>query len=176
MVPHRVADSAVTMERLVREAGLLHGLPAAILRGGLLYHEESSRTREMIAGLRAGSLPIVGMGANFWSMIHVEDMARACVLAAEAQPAGQAFLVVDDEPVRWRDLFTHLAREVGGPRPHYVPPPLARCTLGGLTVDLLTASLRCRNGKLKRQLDWQPRFPTYREGIAAILGSVAAMK
>ena len=43
-------------------------------------------------------------------------------------------------------------------------------------ADLLTASLRCRNGKLKRQLGWQPRFRTYREGIAAILGSVAAAR
>jgi len=38
LVPHRVADSAVIMERLVREAGKLRGLPAAILRSGTLYH------------------------------------------------------------------------------------------------------------------------------------------
>jgi nucleoside-diphosphate-sugar epimerase len=171
MVPHRVADSAVTMERLVREAGKLHRLPAAILRGGTVYHEESPRTREMIAGVKAGKLPIIGMGANFLSPIHGEDMARACVLAAERQPAGETFLVVDDEPVRWRDLFTHLARVTGGPRPRYLPPFAARLALGSLAMDLETASLRCRNGKLKRQLGWQPHYPTYREGFAAVLRS-----
>jgi nucleoside-diphosphate-sugar epimerase len=175
LVPHRVADSAVTMERLVREAGKLHRLPAAILRGGLLYHQESPHTREMIAGLTAGKLPVVGMGANFWSLIHGEDMARACVLAAETRPVGETFLVVDDEPVRWRDLFTHLARSAGGPRPHYLPPFAARLALGGLAVDLETASLRCRNGKAKRQLGWEPRFPSYRDGFAAVLASAAMM-
>jgi nucleoside-diphosphate-sugar epimerase len=121
--------------------------------------------------LKAGKQPIVGLGANFRSMIHAEDMARACVLAAEARPVGETFLVVDDEPVRWRDLITHLARAVGGPRPHYLPPFAARLALGSLQVDLEMASLRCRNGKLKRQLGWQPRYATYREGVAAILGS-----
>lgn len=33
-------------------------------------------------------------------------------------------------------------------------------------TDLLTASLRCRNGKLKRYLAWQPRFRTFRDGFA----------
>jgi nucleoside-diphosphate-sugar epimerase len=167
VVPHRVMDSAVVMECLVREAGQSRGLPGAILRGGMLYHPECLRTRQMIAGLRAGKLPIIGMGANFWSMIHGEDLARACVLAAEARPAGETFLVVDDEPVRWRDLFTFVAREAGGPRPRYLPPAVARLVTGAVSADLLTASLRCRNGKLKRQLDWQPRFGTYRDGLAA---------
>jgi nucleoside-diphosphate-sugar epimerase len=102
-------------------------------------------------------------------MVHVEDMARACVLAAEALPAGETFLVVDDEPVRMRDLFTHIAREVGGPKPRYLPPAVARLLVGSLTVDMATASLRCRNAKIKRQLGWAPRFPTYREGFAAVL-------
>jgi nucleoside-diphosphate-sugar epimerase len=167
VVPHRAVDSAVVMECLVREASESCGLPAAILRGGILYHAESLQTRQMIAGLRAGKLPILGMGDNFWSMVHGEDLALACVLAAEARPAGETFLVVDDEPVRWRDLFTFIAREAGGPRPRYLPPAVGRFAAGRLTTDLLSASLRCRNGKLKRQLGWQPRFPTYRDGFVA---------
>jgi nucleoside-diphosphate-sugar epimerase len=176
LVPHRVADSAVTMERLVREAGKLHRLRAAILRSGTLYHADSPHTQAMMAGLKDGKRPIIGMGANFRSMIHGEDLARAFVLAAEMQPVGETFLAVDDEPVRWRDLYTHLARAAGGPRPNYLPPFAARLTLGSLTVDLETASLRCRNGKLKRHLGWQPRFPTYRDGIAALLGAASGAK
>jgi nucleoside-diphosphate-sugar epimerase len=98
-------------------------------------------------------------------MVHGQDLALACVLAAEARPAGETFLVVDDEPVRWRDLFTFIGREAGGPRPRYLPPAVARFAAGNLTTDLLTASLRCRNGKLKRQLGWQPRFRSYRDGF-----------
>jgi nucleoside-diphosphate-sugar epimerase len=165
LLPHRVLDSAMTMERLVREAGL----PWTILRGGHFYHPDAAHTRALLEGLRAGRLPVIGMGANFRSMVHVEDMAKACVLAAEQQPMGETFLVVDDEPVRLRDLFTYLARELGGPKPNYLPPAVARLLVGSLTVDLVTASLRCRNGKLKRQLAWQPRFPTYCDGFAALL-------
>jgi nucleoside-diphosphate-sugar epimerase len=172
VVPHRVLDSAVTMERLVREASRLYGLPAAILRGGSFYHQEARHTQEMVWGLRQGRFPVIGMGASFCSLIHAEDMARACVLAAEAQPAGETFLVVDDEPARWRDLITHLARVAGGPPPRYLPPFAARLLLGSLTVELATASYRCRNAKLKRQLGWQPRFPTYRDGFPAVLAAL----
>ncbi len=172
VVPHRVMDSAVTMERLVREASRLHGLPAVILRGGSFYHQEACDTQAMLAGLRQGQYPVIGMGANFCSLIHGEDMARVCALAAEAQPAGETFLVVDDEPVRRRDLLTHLARVAGGPPLRYLPPFAARLLMGSLNVELATASRRCRNAKLKRQLGWQPRFPTFRDGFPAVLAAL----
>lgn len=173
-VPHRVFDSAVTMERLVRDAGRAHGLPTVILRGGRFYHPEADGTRELLEGLKSGKLPVIGMGDNFWSMVHVEDMARACVAAAESRPAGETFLVVDDEPVRVRDLFTYLARRVAGPKPRYLPPFPARLLAGSLACELTTESLRCRNAKIKRQLGWEPHFPSYREGFAAMGGAAAA--
>jgi 2-alkyl-3-oxoalkanoate reductase len=164
-VPHRIFDSAVTMERLVRDAGRRSGLATVILRAGQLYHPEAGSTRQLLAGLKSGSLPVIGMGDNFWSMVHVEDMARACVTAAEIRPAGETFLVVDDEPVRVRDLFTHIARSVGGPKPRYLLPFAARLLVGSLSVALATASLRCRNAKLKRQLSWEPKFSSFRGGL-----------
>ncbi len=175
LIPHRIFDSAVTMERLVREAGERHGLRWAILRGGSLYHPNSSQTKQMIAGLKSGRLAVIGMGANFQSLIHGEDMARACATVVEAQPAGETFLVTDDEPARVRDLYTAIAREISGPKPRYLPPAIARLTAGNLTVDLATASLRCRNAKLKRQLGWAPRYPSYREGWPAILRAAACV-
>jgi 2-alkyl-3-oxoalkanoate reductase len=172
-VPHRVFDSAVAMEGLVCHAGREHGLATVILRGGMLYHRDASSTRQMLAGIRSGSLPVVGMGDSFRSLVHVADMARACVIAAETRPAGEAFLVVDDEPVRVRDLFTHLARLSGGPKPRYLLPIAARLLMGALAVDLAMVSLRCRNAKIKRHLGWAPEFPSYREGFAA-MGDVGA--
>jgi hypothetical protein len=46
--------------------------------------------------------------------------------------------------------------------------------VGSLAVDQATASLRCRNTKLKRQLGWNPRLPTYREGFADMLRAASA--
>jgi 2-alkyl-3-oxoalkanoate reductase len=171
LVPHRVFDSGVTMERLVREAHERHRLPTVVLRAGSFYHPEADSTRATVDGLRSGRLAVIGMGANFQSLVHVEDMAHACVLAAEQQPAGETFLVVDDEPVRLRDLYTHIARETRGPKPRYLPPAVARLLHGSLAVDLASASLRCRNARLKRHLAWQPRYPTYHDGLAPILHS-----
>src|SRR5260370_35356297 len=99
-------------------------------------------------------------------MSQAEHVARACVPAADVCRARQAFLVVDDEPVRWRDLFTYIAREAGGPRPRYLPPAVARLAVGRLTADLLPAPLRRRNGKLKPPLGCAPRVPTYRPRLA----------
>jgi nucleoside-diphosphate-sugar epimerase len=176
LLPHRAVDAAVTMERLVGEAHQRDRLATVILRGGTYYHADSAPTRYLLEGLQTGALPVLGMGANYWSLIHVDDMAHACVLAAEKLPTGETFLVVDDEPVRVRDLFTHLARAVGGPKPNYLPPAVARVLEGSLTVEMATASLRCRNAKIKRQLGWEPRFRTYREGFAAVLKAGTATR
>jgi hypothetical protein len=44
-----------------------------------------------------------------------------------------------------------------------------RAVTGPLVYDMLSASFRCRNDRLRRQTGWSPAYPTYRHGVEAIL-------
>jgi nucleoside-diphosphate-sugar epimerase len=78
--------------------------------------------------------------------------------------------VVDDEPVRWRDYTAELARLAGAPPPRALPLWLARL-VAPFGSGLLTTRLPVSNAKARRELDWAPAFPTYREGLAELPGA-----
>jgi nucleoside-diphosphate-sugar epimerase len=150
-------------ERLVRESGL----PAVIVRPSHVYGPGGWYAHELVARLRQpGRLAVVGNGRNLWDVVHVDDVASALVLAVERAKAGATYHVVDDEPITFYDFMalTAKALEVGPPR--RVPAAVARLIGGGPAVAAATRSARSSNAKLKRELGWEPRFPTASEGVA----------
>ena len=142
--------SAIEMEAMVRNSGLSH----LILRGGLFYGPGTGREAHWLAAARDGSLAVPGDGSSFASLIHVADMAEATAMAVEASAASGAFLVVDDGPVRWRDLFSHVAKRAAAPEPRTGAP-------------LRLPSFRCSNAAARAALGWRPFYADYRAGLAA---------
>lgn len=177
--PGPLARSAVDAEAMLREAAAHHGLAADILRCGAFYDARSWHTREILQRLRHRTAPIIGDGANYQSFVHVSDAAEAFALAAGGTRAGDTYFVVDDEPVRLADYLRWLARAIGAGAPLQVPEFLARLTLGAAMADAYGASLRCGNGRARRQLSWSPRFASFRAGYAddvlPALGQVTAL-
>jgi nucleoside-diphosphate-sugar epimerase len=98
-----------------------------------------------------GTLALPGDGSALISLIRVEDMARAVVLAAESAPAGAIYNVVDDTPVSYRELYSYVAAQMMAPE----PPD------GGGRVD----SLGCSNAAIRQALRWEPAWPSYRSGL-----------
>jgi len=169
LAPGVLARSAVDAEAMTREAAVHHGFAADIVRAGGFYAAESYHTREILARLRRRLAPIIGDGGNFQCFIHAADAAAAFAAAAEASGPGDTYFAVDDEPVPLGQYLTWLAQAVGAPAPLRVPELLARLTLGAEMADAYGASLRCRNDRLKQQLGWTPRYPTFRDGYADVL-------
>jgi 2-alkyl-3-oxoalkanoate reductase len=165
-----VLHSAVEMEQIIQNSVARHQLPAIVLRFGMFYCHDAAHTQGMFTGLRQGAYPVLGSGANYWNLIHVDDAAAAILNAlanyATGLPQG-VFNVCDDEPVTYRELLDFLAQTLGARKPFKIPAFLGRWLLGSHTVDYLLASMRCRNQRVKEILGWQPRFPTYREGYQA---------
>lgn len=147
--PSEVTQSAADMEGLVRATDL----EWSILRGGLFYGPGTDREASWRQAAREGRLTLPGDGSDQLSLVHVVDMARAVVAAAESAAGGSTYNVVDDEPVTYRRLFTYLTTQLG------VEPP----TTGGPRV---LPSLACSNAKARRDLGWSPMYPTYRSGLA----------
>src|SRR5207249_7240495 len=95
------------------------------LRYGAFYGEDSF-TRMIISLVRKRRLPMPSSGGGFVNFIYLEDAAAATVAALEKGRAGQAYNIVDDEPVRWADYLDALAAELGARRPWRVPTWMPR--------------------------------------------------
>ncbi|MFC0028671.1 NAD-dependent epimerase/dehydratase family protein [Micromonospora chaiyaphumensis] len=134
------------------------------LRYGFFYGQD--RMTDMIVNLvRKRRLPVPS-GGGYANFIYLEDAAAATVAALEKGRAGQAYNIVDDEPVRWGDYLDTLAAAFGARRPWRVPSWMLRPI--PYAHAMMTTSMRVSNAKAKRELGWAPAVPTYREGIPLI--------
>jgi len=123
----------------------------------------------MAAQIRKRRFPIVGGGAGVWSLIHIVDAASATVAAIERGRPG-VYNVGDDDPAPVRDWLPDLARALDAPPPRRVPAWLVRLFVGKGPVDMMTRARGISNAKTRRELDWTPRYPSWRTGFAEGLG------
>lgn len=131
------------------------------LRYGFFYGQDGM-TSMIVNLVRKRRLPVPSSG-GFANFIYLEDAAAATVAALEKGRAGQAYNIVDDEPVRWGDYLDTLAAELGARRPWRVPSWMLRPI--PYAHAMMTTSMRVSNAKAKRELGWAPAVSTYREGI-----------
>ena len=140
-----------------------------VLRYGWFYGPGTSIALDPLGSqvelLRKRQLPIVGGGTGVWSFIHIEDAATATVAAVEGGPAG-SYNVVDDEPAPVSEWAPVLAAAVGAKRPLRVPRWVGRLAAGEWATVAMTEIRGAANDKAKRELDWQLRYPSWRQGFA----------
>ena len=146
-------------------------LEAIALRYGFLYGPGTgiSSQGSTVGLVRKRKIPIVGDGAGIWSFIHVGDAARATVAAISRGRPG-IYNIVDDEPAPVATWLPMLADAVGARPPHKVPAWLARFAIGEGGVSMMTRIRGGSNAKAKRELGWQPAYPSWRRGFADGLG------
>jgi nucleoside-diphosphate-sugar epimerase len=151
------------VERVVTETT---GLTGIALRYGGFYGPGTGLGRggDMLELVRGRKLPIVGAGQGVWSLIHIHDAARATALAVDHGATG-VYNIVDDRPAPVAEWLPALAETVGAKGPRRVPAWLARPMIGRHGVMMMTAMRGSSNAKAKRELGWEPAYPTWREGF-----------
>jgi 2-alkyl-3-oxoalkanoate reductase len=149
------------MERAVLDAEL-EGL---VLRYGWFYGPGTyyGEGGSMAADVRKRRFPVVGSGSGLFSFIHTDDAADATVAAVERGAPG-VYNVVDDEPAALRDWVPAYAEALGAPPPRRVPVWLARLVAGKMASSM-NAQPGASNAKAKRELGWEPRWSSWREGF-----------
>ena len=144
-----------------------------VLRYGGFYGPGTSLSSapdsEMSAAIRKRQLPVIGSGDGVWSFIHIADAATATVEAIEHGERG-IYHVVDDEPAPTREWVPALANELHAKPPRHFPRWLARIVAGETATVMMTEARGASNAKAKRELGWQPRYASWRQGFAEGLG------
>lgn len=158
------AAALADLERQILSADDIEGV---VLRYGWLYGPGTylDRVGSQTEDALRRRLPIVGRGDGTFSFVQVEDAAAATVAALDRGAPG-VYNVVDDEPAPMRDWVPVFCDAVGAKKPMRVPTWLARLVAGSAAAATATQLRGASNAKAKRELGWQPSYPSWRQGFA----------
>ena len=123
--------------------------------------------RSVLDRLRAGDAQRVRKPGQVFNRVHVDDAAEGLILMLERGQAGQAYNLTDDAPAP-----AHEVTEWAALRLSMEPPPWTELDDPAVNAEMrrfYLDSKRIGNGKAKAALGWRPRYPSYREGLEAIL-------
>jgi 2-alkyl-3-oxoalkanoate reductase len=150
------------------------GVEGVVLRYGGFYGPGTSLTQDGdIAGaIRKGRFPMVGSGAGVWSFIHIDD-ASGATAAAVTRGAPGIYNVVDDDPAPVSVWLPYLTELLGAKPPRRVPTWVGRLLSGELGVAMMTSVRGASNARARRELGWEPRYPSWRQGFAEVLAPPA---
>jgi nucleoside-diphosphate-sugar epimerase len=150
------AEALHHLEDVVVKAG------GAALRYGSLYGPGA--IDDWVELVRKRQFPLVGGGTGYMSWVHLDDAASATVLALEQHATG-VFNIVDDEPAPASEWLPYLAACASAKRPIRIPKWLARLLAGEMAVIMMTEGRGFSNAKAKRELGWELRYPSWRQGF-----------
>lgn len=122
--------------------------------------------RNVIEKLRDGTARRIHKPDHVFSRLHHDDCAQALLSSFERR-TRDIFNLCDDEPASSEDVLIHAAELTGLP----LPAPIAwdDPSLSPATRRFYNDNKRVANARAKAVLGWRLRYPTYREGLKAIL-------
>ncbi len=125
--------------------------------------------RSPLDRLRAGAVKRWVKPGQVFSRIHVDDLADALVRAMERPKRAGVYNLCDDEPAAPADVTAYAANLLGiEPSPE---EPLDPAALSPMARRFWAESKRVSNARAKAALGWRPMYPSYREGLQAVLAT-----
>lgn len=139
------------------------GLPLHIFRLAGIY----GPGRGPFEKVRDGTARRIIKPGQVFSRIHVDDIAQVLLASINRPDPGAVYNVCDDDPAPPEDVLSHAAHLLGLPDPPEVPYETAAMT--PMARSFYGESKRVRNDRIKTTLGVRLHYPTYREGLAALL-------
>jgi nucleoside-diphosphate-sugar epimerase len=170
--PREIRESMAAIQHLEEAVLGAKWTEGIVLRYGAFYGPGTSMSAgsEQFEMVRKRKFPLVGNAAGVWSFIHIVDAAEATVAAVDRGRPG-IYNVVDDDPAPVAEWLPALAQILGAKKPLRVPRFIGRMFGGEIGAVFMTEIRGGSNAKAKRELRWQPRYPSWRQGFAAAAGS-----
>lgn len=129
--------------------------PGTIARLSGIYGPRRIPGRDLV--LKGG--PLVGDPDAYLNLIHLDDLVHLLVAAAVRGKAGESYLFSDDHPVPRKEYYRFLAERLG--IPHFSPT--------WIPSEERSGNRRCLNQKMKEELHVALKYPSYREGLEALI-------
>jgi nucleoside-diphosphate-sugar epimerase len=159
----RRGEMRVAAEAAWRALADRSGLPLHIFRLAGIY----GPGRGPFEKVRDGTARRIIKPGQVFSRTHVEDIAQVLHASILRPNPGAAYNVCDDDPAPPEDVLAHAAELLGLPPPPEVPYETAEMT--PMARSFYAESKRVRNDRIKEELGVVLRYPSYREGLAALL-------
>jgi 2-alkyl-3-oxoalkanoate reductase len=163
--PPPFGDGVRAIDEMERAVVGAEGLEGLVLRygwfygPGTYYADDGSMARDV----RKRRFPVIGRGTGLFSFVHVDDAASATVAAVERGAPG-IYNIVDDDPAPQREWLPAYAEAIGAKKPLRVPVWIARLVVGKI-ASMAGRQPGASNAKAKRELGWEPRWRSWREGF-----------
>jgi nucleoside-diphosphate-sugar epimerase len=125
--------------------------------------------QNQLESLREGKARRIVKPGQIFSRIHVEDIASVLEASIAKPNAGAIYNVCDDEPAPPHEVIEYAAKLLGVDPPPAEPFEEAARSLSDMALSFYTDSKRVKNDRIKRDLGVALRYPTYREGLKALL-------
>lgn len=141
------------------------GLPVHLFRLAGIY----GPGRSALDTVREGRARRIIKPGQFFSRIHRDDIASVLEASIDRPKPGAAYNLADDLPAPPQDVIAHACELLGAP----IPPdlPFDQATLSPMAASFYGENKRVRNDRIKTELGVTLTYPTYREGLAALLAA-----
>jgi nucleoside-diphosphate-sugar epimerase len=147
------------------------GVPLDIFRLAGIY----GPGRTPFDRIRSGEAQRIVKVGQVFNRIHVDDIAQtvAAAIMRESREAGlRLFNVADDEPAPPQDVILYASSLIGAPAPPEIS--FESADLSPMARSFYAGNKRIRNAKIKRELGVKLKYPTYREGLRALMAESAS--
>lgn len=142
-----------------------HGLPVHVFRLAGIY----GPGRNQLVSLQDGTARRVTKPGQVFSRIHVADIAGILEASIYKPNPGRAYNIADDVPAPPQDVVAYAAGLLGLPSP---PEEIfATAKLSQMARSFYAESKRVSNARVKQELGYHFKFPDYRSGLTALLGT-----
>jgi len=168
-------ESKLRSEELVLQ--MRNRLSVCSIRPPAVYGPRDEATLKIFMAVKRHLQPVLHRGGRF-SLVHVEDLARACWLALEDdRAAGEIFFVAEPDATDYDEIGRFAKRALGSWAVRFEPPGwlLTLVALAGEAVGVLTnrppflsrqklqeiqaGDWICTSAKIRARLGWTPRMP-----------------
>jgi nucleoside-diphosphate-sugar epimerase len=162
--PIRSTGQGLAAIKHVEEAVPAGAPEGIVLRYGGFYGPGASEP--LLDLVRKRWVPVIGGGTGIWSFIEITD-AAAATLAAVDRGAPGVYNIVDSDPAPAAEWLPYLAEVAGAKPPLRVPAWVGRLLAGELVTVQMTTMRGSSNEKARKELGWEPRYASWREGFRA---------
>jgi nucleoside-diphosphate-sugar epimerase len=168
--PNERLKRRVAAEQEWLECGVRRRVPTQVFRLAGIY----GPGRSAVEQLQAGTARRIFKEGQVFSRTHVEDITQVLWQSMLHPTQGEVFNVCDDEPAPAHEVTSYAAELLGVEAPPLIP--FEEAELSPMGREFYQSNRRVSNNKIKTMLGVTLAYPTYREGVAAIVNACTGMK